>query len=431
MEITVIILFCVLLLLCVIFDIHLLIALLCGLFLFCGYGLKKGHSPKQIVFMMAEGVKTVKNILITFMLIGMLTALWRAGGTISVIVCYALKLIHPSIFLPMVFLTNCFVSVLTGTAFGTAATMGVICTTMASAVGANPLLVGGAILSGVFFGDRCSPVSTSALLVSELTKTDIFENIKNMIKSCSVPFAVTIAVYFVAGLLNGTDSALPDLQAVFEQEFAISPLAAIPAVVIIVLALMKKRVKFIMIVSIIVSIPVCVFVQGVDIARLPYYMVMGYSAQNAQVAAMINGGGVISMLKAASIVCISSSYSGIFNHTGLLKGIEDNISALYKKTSAYFATLVAAAAASMVGCNQTLAIILTFQLCQNAENDNRRFAINLEDTAVVIAALVPWSIAGGVPLAAAGAEMASIPFAFFLYILPLYRIITRRREVKW
>lgn len=36
---------------------------------------------------------------------------------------------------------------------------------------------------GVYFGDRCSPVSTSALLVAELTETGIYTNIKNMIKS--------------------------------------------------------------------------------------------------------------------------------------------------------------------------------------------------------------------------------------------------------
>ncbi|MBR2027852.1 MAG: sodium:proton antiporter [Oscillospiraceae bacterium] len=431
MEMTIIILFCVLLLLCVIFDIPLLIALIGGLGLFWLYGFKKGFGPKQLLSMMGEGIKTVKNILITFMLIGMLTALWRAGGTIPVIVSYAIKLIHPSVFLPMVFITNCFVSILTGTAFGTAATMGVICTTMSAAVGANPLLVGGAILSGVFFGDRCSPVSTSALLVSELTKTDIFDNIKNMIKSCAVPFDATVIVYFAIGLLNSTNAALPDLQAIFAQEFVISPIAVIPAAVIIVLALMKKKVKFIMIVSIIVSIPVCIFVQGVDIAALPKMMVMGFTAHNAQVAAMMNGGGMVSMLKAGAIVCISSSYSGIFKQTGLLDGIEGKIAALYEKTSSYTATLIAAAAASMVACNQTLAIILTFQLCQNAEKDNRRFAINLEDTAVVVAALVPWSIASGVPLAAAGADLASIPFAVFLYILPVWRLITCRRNVKW
>ena len=101
------------------------------------------------------------------------------------------------------------------------------------------------------------------------------------------------------------------------------------------------------------------------------------------------------------------------------------------RITSFGSILVVSLGASMIACNQTLAIILTFQLCQNAEKDNRRFAINLEDTAVVIAALVPWSIAGGVPLAAAGADMASIPFAFFLYLLPLYRIITIRRKAKW
>lgn len=74
-----------------------------------------------------SGVKTVKNILITFMLIGMLTALWRKAGTIPIIVCYAAQLISPALFLLMTFLLNCFISVLTGTSFGAAATMGVIC----------------------------------------------------------------------------------------------------------------------------------------------------------------------------------------------------------------------------------------------------------------------------------------------------------------
>lgn len=71
--------------------------------------------------MAVSGIKTVKNVLITFLLIGMLTALWRESGTIPVIVCYATKLIRPSLFLVMAFLLNCLVSFMTGTAFGTAA----------------------------------------------------------------------------------------------------------------------------------------------------------------------------------------------------------------------------------------------------------------------------------------------------------------------
>ena len=43
-------------------------------------------------------------------------------------------------------------------------------------------------------------------------------------------------------------------------------------------------------------------------------------------------------------------------------------------------------------------------------------------SAVVVAALIPWSIAGGAPLSSAGAPLSSIFFAFFLYLLPLWRL---------
>ena len=60
----------------------------------------------------------------------------------------------------------------------------------------------------------------------------------------------------------------------------------------------------------------------------------------------------------------------------------------------------------MIACNQTLSIMLTHQLCKEGNPDNKRFAIDLENTAVVLAPLVPWSIAGAVPLAAVGAPIA-------------------------
>lgn len=181
--------------------------------------------------MAISGIKTVKNVLITFLLIGMLTALWREASTIPVIVCYAAKLIRPSLFLVMAFLLNCLVSFMTGTAFGTAATMGVICTTIASTMQMNPVFVGGAVLSGVYFGDRCSPVSTSALQVSELTKTNIFQNIKSMFRSAAAPFLVTCMLYLTVGFLTGGSGEILDLQALFGREFVLSPSALLPGVV--------------------------------------------------------------------------------------------------------------------------------------------------------------------------------------------------------
>ena len=162
MELLVISLFCFALLLCVLLNFSILYALVGGLCIFLLYGVRKGFTWRQMIRMSFAGVKTAKNVLLTFFLIGILTALWRAAGTIPTIVCYASSLFQPSLFLLMSFLLNCVVSVLTGTAFGTAATMGVICATMAVTMGIPLVLVGGTVLSGVYFGDRCSPVSTSA-----------------------------------------------------------------------------------------------------------------------------------------------------------------------------------------------------------------------------------------------------------------------------
>ena len=145
--------------------------------------------------MLVSGILTAKNILIVFVLIGMMTALWHACGTIPFIICHAAKLLRPEVILLVSFLLNCALSVLTGTSFGTAATIGVICMAMGVSAGASPLLLGGAILSGAFFGDRCSPFSTSALLVSELTKTSIFDNIKNIVRTAWFPFLLTYILY--------------------------------------------------------------------------------------------------------------------------------------------------------------------------------------------------------------------------------------------
>lgn len=423
MELIIIALFCGMLLFCVARDISIVYALFAGLGLFWFYGFKKGFSAKELGQMSLAGVWKVKNILITFMLIGMLTAIWRTAGTIPFIVCTATQFITPQIFIAMTFVLNCLVALLIGTSFGTAATMGVICVTMAHSMGISIVPVCGAMLSGTFFGDRCSPVSTSALLVAELTNTDIFDNIKNMVKSCAVPFVLSVAVYLAMGFVFTGKGEVPDLYALFGREFRLRWVTVIPAAVIIVLSLFKIRVKAAMTTSIIVALPIAVLVQGVAASELPHILFWGYTTADAQLAPMLNGGGIVSMLRVALIVCVSSAYSGIFEKTGLLNGIKHKIETLSVKATPFVATLAAAVGAGMVACNQTLAIMLTHQLCNKTHTDKSSFALTLEDTVVVTAALVPWSIASGAPLASVAGPQSAIWFACFLYILPIWRAV--------
>ena len=315
-ETAVLVVFAVTLIGCILAGIPILAALALGYLIFFAYTLSRGYTVRDILGMSWKGIKTAKNILITFLLIGMLTALWRAAGTIPAIVSYCAGLMNPSVMILMAFLLNCLVSVLTGTAFGTAATMGVICMTMAKAMGCNEILTGGAILSGVFFGDRCSPVSTSALLVSELTHTNIFDNIRLMVRTAIVPLILTCAFYGVCGIaFPAAEAGNLSLTESFSGVFHLGLIPILPAVVIMVLSLFRVQVRMAMLASIMTALGVCLFWQHTDLFLIVEILVNGYQSLDPSISSMIDGGGIMSMVRVALIITISSSYSGIFEET--------------------------------------------------------------------------------------------------------------------
>lgn len=423
METLTLFLFCFVLILFIFLGFPIVVALFTGLVIFFIYGFYHHFSFAQMLQMCIDGIKEAGNIIITMLIIGILTAMWRASGTISMIIVYAGYFIKPSIFLFMSFLLNCIVSFLLGTSFGTAATMGVICATMASTMDIPFALAGGAVLSGVFFGDRCSPLSTSAILVSEVTHTDLYVNIKNMFKTAIVPFVVTSLLFLVIGFVTPHKSINMDLRVIFGKEFNLAWFLLIPAVLILVLSAFRVKVKRAMIASIFSAIPICLFFQHIGIVELCKIALFGFKASNGEVGKMLNGGGLLSMINVVFVLCISSSYSGFFQKTQLLSKLKAGIKRLSEKITNFGALVATSFLASAIACNQTLAIILTNQLCKDLEKDNSKMAINLENSVVMIAGLIPWSIAGAVPLASIGAPLSSLFFGFYLYLIPLWRLI--------
>jgi NhaC family Na+:H+ antiporter len=428
MEVMTIVLFLLALAACVITGASILYALLAGYVIFFAYGLWKKFSPSALLHMTWSGIVTVKNILIVFLLIGMISAVWRASGTIPMIIYTAGGFIRPAAFLVITFLLNCLLSILTGTSFGTSATMGVICMSIGTAMGMNPVYMGGAILGGAFFGDRCSPMSTSALLTAVLTKTDIFTNIKLMVKRAVVPFVLTCAIYGWLGSTSGAGSMNLEILQMFKDNFNLHWLTLLPALLIIVLSIFKISVKKTMLVSIITACVLCLTLQNNSLSELVQMLLTGYQAPDTRLTKILSGGGVVSMLRASAIVGISSSYSGIFSGTGLLDGIKGKIAQLAEKCTPFGSTLIMSFLTGMVACNQTLAIMLTDQLCADTEKDKQTFALTLEDTVVLTAALVPWSIASAVPLASVGAPALSIAFACYLYLQPLWSLFINNKK---
>ena len=122
------------------------------------------------------------------------------------------------------------------------------------------------------------------------------------------------------------------------------------------------------------------------------------------------------------IVSVSSTFSGLFDGTGLLTGLRGLTHRLAEKATPFGSLLAVSVVTSVISCNQTLAIMLSHALCRE-EQTNRELAIGLENTAVVIAPLVPWSIAGAVPLSSLNAPTMALLGACYLYFIPLWNLV--------
>ena len=142
------------------------------------------------------------------------------------------------------------------------------------------------------------------------------------------------------------------------------------------------------------------------------------------------GGGIRSMATPLCIVSVSSTFSGLFDGTGLLDGLKEAAHKLAEKITPFGSLFGVSILTSMISCNQSLAIMLSHSLCEEDFTD-WDLAIGMENTVVVIAPLIPWSIAGTVPLASLGAPPAALLAACYLYLIPLWNLVVnlRRRKI--
>ena len=404
----------------------LLFALGFGVLCFSAHARSVGIPLPEVVRLLAKGVSRITNILVIFLLIGMLTGVWRLSGTIPFLIDWALSLIDPTFFILWCFLLCAGLSTLIGTAFGTVSTLGVICMLMGQTAGFNELYVGGAILSGVYVGDRCSPMSSSAALVCALTHTDIYGNFKRLLKDGFVPFLLVCAGYAALSLLEPVHDVDVNATAVLRENFRFGFWVVLPALIVLIFGAFRINVKGAMATSILFASGAAIVLQGADIPTLLRSMLMGYSAPHEGLA-MLSGGGIASMANVTGIVAISSSYSALFERSGLLDSFEGAVVWLARRIGAFRTTALVGLFSTGLACNQTLSIILTHQLCSHVQSNRREMAMYLENSVVILSAVLPWSIAFSMVSLTLQQTAAIIPFALYLWVVPLYWCVRSRR----
>ncbi|MDO4219104.1 MAG: Na+/H+ antiporter NhaC family protein [Synergistaceae bacterium] len=423
MEITLLLLFTLALFYCIFADYSIIIALLFGFVLFFSYGLIKKHSFSEMLNLTKEGLKKSWKIAVIMGLIGCLAAIWRASGTIAYIVFYASNVCIPSLILLMSFWSCAAVAFLLGTAIGTSATMGIICMTLAASMQISPFLVGGAVLSGCYLGDICSPISSTLLLVTEVTKTSLFTNMKNVIKASFIPFVIASILYLVLGLISNVVAFNPSTGQIFADNFNLSHVTILPIAFMLLLSFFHFEVRRSLSVTVLLAIIIAVFWQGVSIWRIPGILIFGFTPENAELAQVIGGGGLVSMLRIICIIVIVSCFSAFFEGTGFLNKIEKIVQNMSQTANSFPTTLLVALFSSIISCNTTFCIMLTSQLCDANYEDKSALALDLENSAAAISPLIPWSVSCALPLKTIGAPKVSIIFAVYLITVPIYNLI--------
>lgn len=402
-------------------------ALLAGLILFSFLALRRGYRFKDVTKMIYEGGKKSFIVLQIFVLIGAIISVWMASGTVPAIVYYGIKFLNPKLFILSSFVISSIVSMLIGTSFGTIGTAGIALMVMARGGGINIPMAAGAIVAGAYFGDRCSPMSSSANLIAHLTGTDLYINIKNMIRTSIIPLVISLVLYGVLSFRYPLNSNSSVITVEIAKNFYIGWIALVPAAIIFLFSAMKVNVKISMVVSITVAALIAVAVQKNSAVNTLRYIVFGYKLEKASyLKDIIKGGGIVSMLKTGLVVFISSAFTGIFERTGMLKAVEELTQKAKSRTEVFFMTIVVSVASAIFGCTQTLAIILTNMMVNKTYEKRKipkeQLAVNLENTAIVISPLIPWNIAVLLPLTSLMAGFNSIFYCFYLYLIPLVNL---------
>jgi Na+:H+ antiporter, NhaC family len=418
----------VFLLICVTRGIFIIYPLLFTLAILIPLYLKRGFNLKSLLQMACRSSKKSFSIIAILLLIGVLIAVWMAAGTVPVLVYYGVRLIHPQDFILWAFILTSCISILIGTSFGTVSTIGIALMLVARGSNINLHLVAGAIIAGAYLGDRCSPMSSSAHLVASVTATQIYTNLKNMVRTAYIPLVISLLFYWVLSRLNPIPTVNHDFLVEITRLFEVSPIVLLPVLPILILALLRVEVKLTMLVSILSAIAISIYIQGYSSIQMLRFAIFGYYLpQTTHLHDIFMGGGIISMLKVSAIVIVSTALAGIFTGTKTLKIVEIYLKKAKTRSGLFLGTIVIGIASAAFGCTQTIAILLTEQLVQNKyeqeQLDSYQLALDLENTAVVLSPLIPWNVASFVPATLLMTDSGFIPYALYLYLLPLISLI--------
>ncbi len=384
--------------------------------------LRKNFNLKELTQISWNGGKRSFVVLRIFVLIGLITATWLISGTIPGIVYYSLKVMNPKYFIVFAFLTSSLVSYMLGTSTGTASTIGIVLIIMAKGGGINLNLAGGAILSGCYVGDRMSPMSSSAHLVSNLTGAKLYPMLKNFRKTTYIPLLIVSLIYLLFSFSNPLDMAGSNILSEINQNFHISFIILVPALIMLILSAIQVSVRKAMMFSILSGILIALFVQNESLMHIIKVLLLGYKlGPDHPLSTILKGGGLFSMLKPSIVIFVSCAMAGVLEGLNIFDGISKLFYNVKDRKTLFLGAGIVSFFTGAFGGNQSIAIVMTNGIMNKVYThlkvDNLSLATDISNTAVLFSPMIPWNIANLLISTIIGVNpLKIVPFAFYLYI---------------
>ena len=391
---------------------------------------------------MLAGINRSMQANLILLTVGMLIGTWKCAGIIPAMIYYGLDILNPNIFLVTACLLCSIVSLVIGSSYTTAGTIGVAMIGISIGLGVNPVMTAGAVVSGSYFGDKMSPMSDTTNLAPGVAGSNVFEHIRHMVYTVTPSYLIALVVFFILG--RGAHSEgevqmeLKDiLQEAIRNEFNMSPLLMLPVLILLIMVIVKVPALPALFFSVLMGVFVMAVAQGVNVVDWFSIMHYGYESTSGDiplsdtytVASVVGGGGFDSMLWTVSIVMCSMSFAGVLEATGMLGQIVEGILKVAKTTGTLvLATICTCIFVNLLTADQYLAIILPGRMYRQAFEDrhlkNKNLSRCLEDSATLTSPLIPWNVCGATMTGFLGVSTVQYaPYAVLNYINPIVSII--------
>ncbi len=381
-----------------------------------------------------EAIRVVVPTVCLLMAIGVMIGTWLQSGTIATIIVGGLRLIDPTWLLPLTLLFCAVLSLVTGTSYGSVGSAGVAMMAIGNAMGINPGMVAGAVICGSMFGDKISPLSDTTNLAPAVAGAKLGDHVRSMLWTTLPPFLISLILFTVLGIRQTSgDYSAGDLNLYIEAlngEFQLGLVTLIPAVLIIVLLLLKVDAIVALGISAVAAGAVSVFWQGASLQSVIQVAYNGYSTgiENGILQTILNRGGMSSMLQYVAIICFAVGMGGMLEKLGVLENIlEMIVSHIRSDGTLILATLLVGYVVSLISCSQPMAHVLTGRLMAPLFKD-RKIAPEilsrcLEDAGTLAGPMIPWHgycvyMSGTLGVAWA----AFFPYLFLLYLTPFFSV---------